>query len=55
MTEIQRQSQLAKEALRLAVAEVLERKRRLGQYAVISRNGKPVRIEPEELPALGKR
>ncbi len=31
------------ESLRRAVAHVLERKRRLGQYAVIRRNGKPAR------------
>jgi len=52
MTEILRQSQLVKEALRRAVAEALDRKRRLGQYAVMSLNGKPVRIEPEKLPVL---
>ena len=31
------------ESLRRAVARALERKRRLGQYAVIWRNGKPAR------------
>ena len=31
------------ESLRRAVAQALERKRRLGQYAVIWRNGKPAR------------
>lgn len=30
------------EALRHAVDEALERKRRLGQYAVVWKNGKPV-------------
>ena len=38
--------QRALDALRSAVAEALERKRRLGQYAVIWRDGKAVRIEP---------
>lgn len=36
-------------ALRKAVAEALERKRRLGQYAVIWRDGRVQRIEPEML------
>jgi hypothetical protein len=31
-------------ALRQAVGKALERKRRLGQYAVIWQDGKPVRI-----------
>jgi hypothetical protein len=33
-------------ALRKAVAEALERKRRLGQYAVVWRDGRPQRIVP---------
>jgi hypothetical protein len=37
----------ALEALRSAVAEALEKKRRLGQYAVIWRDGKVVRLEPD--------
>lgn len=48
MTEIQRRSQQAKEALRRAVAEALDKKRRLGQYAVIYQNGKPVYILPDQ-------
>lgn len=36
-------------ALRRAVAQALDRKRRLGQYAVVWRDGRPVRIEGEEL------
>lgn len=39
-------------SLRKAVAEALERKRRLGQYAVIWRDGRPQRIEPEMLGTL---
>lgn len=38
------------EALRQAVSKTLERKRRLGQYAVVWRDGKPVRIG-EDSPA----
>lgn len=34
------------ESLRTAVAKALERKRRLGQYAVIWRDGEVVRIDP---------
>ena len=41
--------QKALDALRSAVAEALDRKRRLGQYAVIWRDGRAVRIEGEEL------
>lgn len=37
------------ESLRKAVHEALERKRRLGQYAVIWRDGRVQRIEPEML------
>lgn len=33
-------------ALRKAVNEALERKRRLGQYAVVWRDGRPQRIQP---------
>lgn len=49
MTEIQRHSQQAREALKRAVAEALERKRRLGQYAVFFQNGKPVRVELDRI------
>jgi hypothetical protein len=37
------------EALRRAAAKALERKRRLGQYAVIWKNGKPV-VTGEDAP-----
>lgn len=36
-------------ALRRAVTNALERKRWLGQYAVVWRGGRPVRIGPEAL------
>ena len=39
------------EALRRAVAEALERKRRLGQYAVVWREGRAMCIGPDA-PAL---
>ena len=36
-------------ALRAAVANALERKRRLGQYAVVWRDGQTVRLSPEQI------
>jgi hypothetical protein len=52
MSTLSADDQLALDALRSAVAEALDRKRRLGQYAVIWRDGQVVRIEPdEEVPA----
>ncbi len=48
MTTLSTEDQRALDALRSAVAETLDRKRRLGQYAVIWRDGQVVRIEPEE-------
>jgi len=38
---------LALDALKRAVAEALERKRRLGQYAVVWREGRAVCIGPD--------
>jgi len=48
MSNLSAEDQQALDALRKAVAEALDRKRRLGQYAVIWRDGRAVRIEPEE-------
>ncbi|MEO8755009.1 MAG: hypothetical protein ABI624_20285 [Casimicrobiaceae bacterium] len=48
MSTLSADDQRALDALRSAVAEALDRKRRLGQYAVIWRDGQVVRIEPEE-------
>ena len=45
------EDQLALDALRDAVAEALDRKRRLGQYAVIWQDGRVVRIEPDQQPS----
>ena len=47
MSTLSADTQLALDILRAAVAEALDRKRRLGQYAVIWRDGQVVRIEPE--------
>jgi hypothetical protein len=49
MTTVTADDRQALDSLREAVAEALERKRRLGQYAVIWRDGKVVRIEGDEL------
>lgn len=50
MTDLEKQAQQAKEALKLAVADVLDKKRRLGHYAVTFQNGRTIRVEPEQLP-----
>ena len=39
-------------SLQEAVTKSLETKRRMGHYAVIVENGKPRRIEPDEIGAL---
>ena len=49
MITLSAEDQRALDALRAAVAEALDRKRRLGQYAVIWRDGRAVRIEGDEL------
>ena len=51
MTTISADDRLVLDALRSAVAVALDRKRRLGQYAVIWRDGRVVRLEPDELPS----
>jgi len=49
MMEDRRYEQQALEALKKAVANALERKRRLGQYAVVWRDGQTVRLSPEQI------
>ncbi|WP_085917266.1 hypothetical protein [Halomonas sp. CSM-2] len=44
MTQLSTDTQEMLDSLQTAVAETLERKRRLGQYAVFWENGKPVFI-----------
>jgi len=54
MSPLSVEDQRALDALRRAVADALERKRRLGQYAVIWQDGRPVQVIPEEVePAPG--
>jgi hypothetical protein len=48
MTSLSDDDQRILDILRSAVAEALDRKRRLGQYAVIWRDGQVVRIEPDD-------
>ena len=54
MSTLSPEDQRALDALRSAVAEALERKRRLGQYAVIWRDGQAVRIEPDDHVSPGR-
>lgn len=46
--------QIALATLKSAVAQALERKRRLGQYAVIWQNGKPVMVG-EDAPEVDRK
>ena len=48
MTTLSAEDQQVLDTLRSAVAEALERKRRLGQYAVIWHDGKAVRIGADD-------
>jgi len=50
MQEIRKFSETALQALKDAVAKTYERKRKLGQYAVIVKKGKPVKVSAEQLP-----
>lgn len=50
MTQPTPDTQTMLESLRDAVAETLERKRRLGQYAVIWQDGKPVLMGDDAPP-----
>ncbi len=43
-TNYSEESRILLDTLKTAVDHALEKKRRLGQYAVIWKNGKPVRI-----------
>ena len=52
MSTVPIEAQQALDALCSAVAEALERKRRLGQYAAIWRDGKIVRIDPQDIALL---
>ena len=54
MTDLQQRAEFVKAALTKAVADALDRKRRLGQYAVIWRDGKPYCLRPEERAAEEK-
>ena len=49
MMDDRQYEQQALEALKKAVANALERKRRLGQYAVVWRDGQTVRLSPEQI------
>ncbi|MGS2742085.1 hypothetical protein ACU6TU_00545 [Halomonas sp. LS-001] len=53
MNQLKPDTQQMLDSLRTAVAETLERKRRLGQYAVLWQDGKPVLVgdDAPESPA----
>ena len=48
MSPLSPEDQRALDSLRQAVAEALERKRLLGQYAVIWQDGRPVSVIPDQ-------
>lgn len=48
MTDTERRAQSAMDSLRRSVHEALDKKRRLGQYAVIWQDDKVVRLFEEE-------
>ncbi len=54
MDEMHQKAQQAVEVLQRAVADELEKKRRLGQYAVVFKDGKTIRLEPDEIPVQEK-
>ena len=51
MTPIEQFAQQALESLQKSVTEALDRKRRLGQYAVVWKDGKVVHLFEEETPS----
>ncbi len=52
-TEPSKESQVILDSLQKAVTQALEKKRRLGQYAVVWRDGKPVMIG-EDAPKVSE-
>lgn len=54
MMEERRYEEEALAALRRAVADALDRKRRLGQYAVVWRDGRPHFIGPDAPDSAGR-
>lgn len=52
MSETKTDNQAVIASLRNSVAKALERKRRLGQYAIVTKNGKLTRLEAEEIKPL---
>ena len=52
MSETKTDNQAVLESLRYSVAKALERKRRLGHYAVVSKNGRLTRLKSEEIKPL---
>lgn len=51
MTDLQEQAQKTMDSLNKSVAEALDKKKRLGQYAVIWEDGKIGRLFEEDTPS----
>ncbi len=49
MIDIEKYAEEVLASLREAVAEALETKQRLGQYAVFLENGRPIRVPADQL------
>ncbi len=52
MSETKTDNQAVLKSLRYSVAKALDRKRRLGQYAVVSQNGRLTRLKAEKIKPL---
>lgn len=52
MSDLSPKTEAILECLRKAVAETLERKRRLGQYAIVGENGQIKKLTPKEIGEL---
>ena len=49
MNKLSEEAEQAKKILNQAVQQALYRKKKLGQFAIVNKNGKPERIEPREI------
>jgi len=47
--EPSKESQVMLDTLKTAVAHALEKKRRLGQYAIVWKHGKPLRLDADSI------
>ena len=49
MKKLSKQAEHANKILNQAVKQAFSRKKKLGQFAIVNKNGKPERIEPAEI------